>query len=633
MKRSSFPCAVGMAALFLSGAMRSAAAAGPVAEVASPDGGASLQVFSDQGQLRFAVQLDGRTVIEPSPLHFSIDGVDLAAGAQPGKAKKYSVNETYPWRGVHAVAVDHGNGARVAFRQGATDFTLEMRAYDDAVAFRFIAPGAAGVLRTPEESSKFTLPAGSRVWYHGNEGHYEGSYTNQVVGEIPSGKMAMPPVTFKLPSGGYASLTEAALADYSGAAFAADGTNGFNLILADQQPVAGTFRRQHSNDVARLSLPARIAGTITTPWRVVILGTNLDALVNCDVVNDLNPPPARRYFWRGIKTSWLKPGRALWTYLDGGDRSLAGQKEVCRLAAELGFEYDIIEGYWNEWSDAEIRTFAAEAKREGVGLWFWRNSSDLRTPEAQEKFFKRLHDLGVVGAKIDFFDHEHKEIVDQYQSLLKCSAKYHVLVNFHGANKPTGEIRTWPNELTREAVRGMETRRITDRATHDTTLPFTRFLAGPADYTPMLFDDRERRQNTTWAHQIATAAVFTMPLLTYAANPKNILANPAAEIIRSIPATWDETIVLPPSEIGECAAFARRSGRTWFVAVVNGKAPRKFSVPLTFLREGDYQALIAEDSPEGATSVNVRQAAVGHDDALAIDLQAGGGFVARLTRK
>jgi len=304
---------------------------------------------------------------------------------------------------------------------------------------------------------------------------------------------------------------------------------------------------------------------------------------------------------------------------------------LCRLAAQLGFEYDVIEGYWDSWSDADIKQFTAEAKREGVGLWFWENSRDLKTPEEQEAFFKKLHDLGVVGAKIDFFDHEHKEIIDQYESLLKISAKYHILVNFHGANKPTGEIRTWPNELNREAVRGMESRRLADRATHDAILPFTRFLAGPADYTPMLFNDR--RANTTWAHQIATAAVFTMPLLTYATNPTNILNNPAVDIIKSIPATWDETIVLPPSAIGECAVFARRSGDTWFVAAVNGVSPRKFSVPLTFLGKGRYHALVAQDSADGPAAVDVEEGAATRSNTLDVNMQSGGGFVARLTKQ
>jgi len=183
--------------------------------------------------------------------------------------------------------------------------------------------------------------------------------------------------------------------------------------------------------------------------------------------------------------------------------------------------------------------------------------------------------VGVVGVKIDFLDHEAREVIDLYETLLREAARHELMVDFHGANKPTGQARTWPNELTREAVRGMEGR-TTDRAVHDATLPFTRYLAGPGDYTPVVLGDR--RRETSWPHQIATAAIFTSPLLVYGANPKSLLENPAVELIKALPSTWDETIVLPGSSIGEVAAFARRKGDQWFVAVLNGPEARTLLV-------------------------------------------------------
>jgi alpha-glucosidase len=157
--------------------------------------------------------------------------------------------------------------------------------------------------------------------------------------------------------------------------------------------------------------------------------------------------------------------------MDGGESTLVGTKEFCRLAGELGFEYNVVEGYWSRWNDEEIKDLVQYARQRGVGLWFWKHSRGLRTPEEREEFFKKLQHLGVVGAKIDFFDHEHKEVIDVYQALLKSAAEHKILVDFHGSNKPTGESRTWPNELTREAIRGMESSKLADRATHDATLP------------------------------------------------------------------------------------------------------------------------------------------------------------------
>jgi alpha-glucosidase len=166
-----------------------------------------------------------------------------------------------------------------------------------------------------------------------------------------------------------------------------------------------------------------------------------------------------------------------------------------------------------------------------------------------------------------------------------------------------------------------------ERAIHNVILPFTRFLAGHADYTPVHFGTR--RGDTTWAHQIATAAVFTEPLLTYGAHPTNLLANPAVEMIKSIPAAWDETIVLPPSEIGEVAAFARRSGDKWFLAIINGPAQRTIKVPLTFLRGGAHLAFIVRDDPNESAAVKLETTTVQPKDSLTVDLVSGGGFIAR----
>jgi alpha-glucosidase len=188
-------------------------------------------------------------------------------------------------------------------------------------------------------------------------------------------------------------------------------------------------------------------------------------------------------------------------------------------------------------------------------------------------------------------------------------------------------MRTWPNELVREAVRGMEGR-TKERARHDVTLPFTRYVVGPAEYTPVHFGDR--RADTTWAHQVASAAVFTAPLLTYGAHPQKILDNPARDMIKSIPATWDETIVLPPSDIGEIAIMARRKGTTWFLAAMNGPTGRTVRVPLAFLGKGQRRAMIVNDHATDPAAVQVeRDAPARASDALTLKLRPGGGFIAR----
>jgi alpha-glucosidase len=270
------------------------------------------------------------------------------------------------------------------------------------------------------------------------------------------------------------------------------------------------------------------------------------------------------------------------------------------------------------------------SQRHKVGLLFWKHSRDLRTPEARKQFFDLCQRVGVVGAKIDFFDHEAKEIIDLYQTLLREAAERRLIIDFHGANKPAGEARTWPNEMTREGIYGLEHRRTEAWAPVNTTLPFTRMLAGHADYTPVIFG--ERRKETSWAHQIASAAIFTSPLLVYGAHPKNILANPAVEIIKSVPSVWDETVALPACEIGELAAFARRSGSTWFLAVMNGSTARTVKIPLAFLAGGKYQAALARDRTDEAAALTIENTFVSRNDSLTVELRAGGGFIGRFAK-
>ncbi len=622
---------ISSSATLLAFALRVSAAPAEM-QVTSPDD--SIQFHATfKGGIGYEVHLKDKTVIEPSRLIFSLDGTNLTSSAVASEPKNSSSYEVYPWRGVHSQASGRYNGATVALASGNVNYILEIRAFNDGVAYRFIVPGASNQSRVPDEASTFCLPDGSRVWYHGLGGHYEGQHTNNLVAAVPSGQWIAPPMTFKLPNDeGYASVTEADLVNYSGMALQKTGAQGFSIGLAHKQPASVPYlMRYGTNEAIRLSHPAAVTGTITTPWRVIMIGPDLNTLVNCDILPDLCPPPDPKIFPGGIATDWIKPGRAVWKYLDGGDSSLEGTKEFCRLAGQLGFEYNVVEGYWSRWSDAEIKSLVAYANQQGVKLFFWKHSRSLRTPEEREAFFKKLHDLGVAGAKIDFFDHEHKEIIDLYQTLLQNAAKYHLMVNFHGSDKPTGTERTWPNEITREAVRGMESSRLRNRATHDTTLPFTRMLAGPADYTVVLFGDH--RDNTTWAHQVATAAIFSEPLLTYAANPTNILANPGVDMIKSIPSDWDETIVLPPSEIGKLAIYARRSGDTWFLAVLNGVEPQAIQVPLSFLGDGGYDGMLIRDSGNGADAEEIENKSVDSEDTLNINLRSGGGFIGRFTRK
>ena len=604
-------------------------------QVASPNGNVKLTMLPNAERLSLTVTLANTTVLDLSTIIMKLDGYDLSAGVVYDKVERYEIDETYPWHGVHSTAVNRCNGARISLQHDLSliDYVLEVRVFDDGAAFRHIIPGDEGTLRVPDEYTTFVIPAGSTVWYHDLGGHYEAAYKKNDICNVPPGQWMGPPVTFQLPgSAGYASITEANLVNYSGMALEADGRRGLVTGLGHRQPLNYPYELRYGRDEAkRLGKPASVNGTVTTPWRVVTAAADLNTLVNCDIVHNLCPAPDPKYFPDGINTDWIKLGRAAWRYVDGGDSSFEGLKGFSRMAGQLGYEYHILEGLWRRWSEEQIKEIIEFSAERDVQLLFWVHSNRLRTPNEREDFFSKLHDLGVAGAKIDFFDHEARETVDLYEELLKAAAKHQMVVNFHGANKPTGRQRTWPNELVREAVRGMESSRLTERARHETTLPFTRYLAGPADYTTMHFG--KRRGDTTWAHQIASLAIFVSPLLTVAAHPQSVLDNPAVDVIKSIPAVWDETIVLPDSKIGELAVFARRTGAVWFLAIMCGPEARTIRVPLSFLGDGQYAASMVRDDKEDDAAVVLEKGTAQRGDTLMIEMVNGGGFIARFSKQ
>ena len=603
--------------------------------IKSPDGSIQFSVFTSGKQLYYDVTLKKNPVIEASPMVMTIDGAAITQVAGFGKIENSSINESYPWLGLKSLATNRYNGSKIDLKSiNGIDYNLEIRVFNDAAAFRFIVAGSNNAFLTPDEATVFTVPSGSTTWYHDFYMHYEGVHSKKEVDTIPAGQWAAPVVTVKLPQGnGYAAITEADLKNYAGMGLQTTGKRGFVLKLAHNQPASYPYVLRYSKeDVERLSKIAAIKGTITTPWRVVLIGTDLNTLVNSDAIHNLCPPSDPELFPKGLKTDWIKPGRAVWKYLDGGGAStVENMKKFSKEAAELGFEHNVLEGFWSRWSDDSIRHLVDYSNQQKVGIFVWVHSKNLRDSVMRHQVFQRCHDLGIAGLKIDFFDSEAKEVIDLYTTIMKEAAQLKLMLIFHGANKPTGLERTWPNTMIYEGVKGMEASKLPDRATHETIIPFTRMLAGPADYSVVHLGDR--RKNTTWAHQLATAAIFSAPLITYAATPANLLANPAVEMIRSIPSTWDETRVLAPSEIGELAIYAQRKGDTWFLSVINGLIPKKLAIPVSFLGKSSYDVMMISDEKDNSSAVKIENKTIKKSESIDIEMGIGGGYIARFTKE
>jgi len=595
--------------------------------VSSPGGGLVAEVFTDSGgRLSYRLSRRGVVIVDDSPLGVVVDGSDLGDGVEISSSwEEYIFNEQWPMRGAHSVGLDRCRGAVIPLvhRDSGMSWLIDVRAYDDGMAWRYALQSDTPV-KVSGEASSFSLPFGSVAYYQTNGRNYEALIQNSDVDEM-SGVVGMP-VTVKLPGrGGYLAITEAALYNYSGM-----------MLDAGQAP---TLRAVFPDDGSWMVEPTD-RGFVISPWRVVMAAADLNGLVNCDMVHNLSPPPDPDLF--GDADDWVRPGRALWSWWSEGTGTLALQKRYADAASELGFEYILVDEGWEFWLGfgktkwdmiAELVDYAGGRD---VDVWVWKRWKKLGRADYREKFFRKVRDAGVVGVKIDFMDSESRDMIGFYEDALKDAARRRLMVNFHGANKPAGESRTYPNEMTREGIRGLEYNRFGAPLPpeYNAVLPFTRLLAGHADYTPVTFNPK-KMGDTTFAHQLATPICFLSPVTHWADKPENFLDNPdvapALDVIKKIPTVWDQTIVLPQSELGEIAALARRSGHDWFIGIVNGPDPKTIEIDLGFLDHRPHRAVALADAGRGEAGFDRKEGVVGRHTRMVADMSGGGGYVAILT--
>jgi len=597
----------------------------------SPDGKLGVDLSIAEGRLAYAITRDALAVLRPSELGVTIDESDLGRASALGEPVASRIDETYPWRGVKSTAVNRCNAYVIPVTSGNTRWQLEFRVFDDGAAWRCIVPGE-GARSVKGEATSWNLPEDSKVWYHSSTGGYEGIHQCQEVEKIQNGTVLVMPVTVELPGREICvSILEAGEFTYSG--------------MCLQKSAGGMLRGTFPHDPNGW----RIEGEIRTPWRVTMVG-NLNALVNCDIVHNLCPPPDKKLFPDGIRTAWIEPGRCLWQWWAYSDPGTLwkNQKQFVNMAAKLNCRYYLVDAGWENpdfgWMDngrdswKKLKELCDYADKLGVGIFVWRGRSDtpqgpgVGSEQQQREFFANLVKAGAKGVKVDYIASESAATLEFYRNFALHGAEQKIMVNFHGANKPRGEARTWPNEMTREGVMGLEHNKWETLPPHHyASLPFTRFLAGHGDFTPTTFQNSFLK-GTTCAQQLATAIMFTSPVLCWADKPEVYLASPVVDFIRGIPTVWDETRVLPNSRIGELAAFARRRGSTWFVGMLNGGDAKNYPLDLAFLGEGRYLAELVRDVAADPAAMQVASESRDARDTLDIAMRAGGGFVGRFAK-
>lgn len=618
-------------------------------QLASPNGQTVATVKVSGGQLTYALQRNSKPVLGDSLLGINVGGVELGSGVTLGAVTSRTIDETYEYLGSRCQVRNHAIEYTISVNHIASgrSYDLQVRAYDEGMAYRYVVEGQ-GTQEVFSEAGSWELPDSATTYYAPHSLNYESSYRSSLTSPIASGTTVGGPITFRLADGSYAAISEAGVYGYPGMSFQATGDNGFTARFHGKQ-----LRRdlESPDKVDPSLLPDdrwRIEGNIATPWRVTLTGDSLGDLTESHIIQSLNPAPEPT-----IDRSYVQPGRVAWSWwahgnLDGSTDRLELEKRYITQASELGFEYVLLDDGWRNFSDAEVTELVDHAADNNMGVWVWdfyagadngvANGENWPwgSSASRDRFYSDLKDKGIVGVKLDFIDSEALSAINWYEGNLADAERYGILLNIHGANKATGESRRFPGFLTEEGIRGLEHNRSggSHNLTHMVLAPFTRMLGGPMDFTPVNLDPAKiAGSNTTFAGQLATAVLYISPAQHWADDPAHYLASGASDVIAAMPTVWDESHVLDNTELGITAGFARRRGGDWFVGFLNAGDPlSELALDTDWLGQARaYRLVLLSDVAADRAELDRVDAIHDPRDPLQVQLvRSGGGVVAWL---
>lgn len=567
--------------------------------VTDPEESITIDIDAN-GELR--VDRAGKTILEPSPYGMPTPYGSFPEDFELEDVRTRKVDESYELthgkqsnprhRAVEKTLVFEGDG-------GTVDF--QVRAAVDGIAYRYTLRGKQEQYLHPGDESGFRFPPGTVAWLSDYQANHEG-HSRQVPITAVDGEYNLPGL-FRVDDT-WALVCEAgADGDWmAGRLVAMDDTSGVNIGFPESHPTSHIW----ADDPA------------TTPWRVVVVG-NLGTVVESTLTTDLVDGPR-------IDDNWFDPGRVAWSWWSSGsnDRTLEEQRAYVDYAAERGWEYTLVDAGWNDEWLPELVSYADD---KGVNIELWSHFMDLNTESKRTERLSKWANWGVAGIKVDFMDSDDQGRLQFYEDLARDAAEYKLTVNFHGSAVPTGLRRRWPHLMTYEGVRGAEYYKwATNTPEHNVTLPFTRNVVGPMDYTPVTFS--AERRTTSMGHELAQSVVYESGLQHYADSIETYESYPLAErVLEVVPAAWDETRFLrghPGSE----ATFARRRDDDWFVGSITAGPNRSVEVPLSFLPE-ETTAVITTDDDDG-TGLTEYEQMVSPDDSIRVSIADNGGFVVRL---
>lgn len=641
--------------------------AGPLARA-----GRQVQVVSPDKRIRFTLDVApegiaydvaayGRPVIGGGRLGFEFDSGAFSRRLQVGRVERRRIDETYRLIvGKTSEARACANEARIPLVEREAPFRridLVVRVFDEGVGFRYEFPEQAGwsAYTMYDELTTFdpagdplvlALPLPSYTSTH------EGLYTEARYAALPENQLFDMPATFDFGDGLFAAVTEAAVRDYAGMYLCREE----GRLAGKLSPLPGRGRVKVVAD----SLPHR------TPWRTVLIGRSEGDLIESDLLTHLNDPCAFD------DTSWIAPCKTTFTWWNGNvvpdldfspGNNFETNKYYIDFAARHGIDLHGIYGYaetpwyyddgfnfgWpGPHADAtrpipclQMERIADYARGKGVGLHLWVHWKALyeRLDEAMALYER----WGVRGMMVDFMDRDDQEMIRIQERILRAAGRHRIFIQFHGASKPSGLHRTYPNEFTREGTLNYEVCKWARQVTpdHDVSIPFARMLAGAADYHLGGFRAVRRADFEphyvnptvvgTRCHMLAMYVVLENYLGSLCDNPMAYEGAPGFEFLTAVPQTWDRTHVAA-ARLNRYVAVARRSGEEWYLGAITNREARELEIDLGFLGEGRYRAemWLDESDPEADQNRLVRRVStVGRGDRLVLPLAADGGAAVR----
>jgi alpha-glucosidase len=624
----------------------------------SPSGKIQVKVNIDKN-VSYSVLLNGNTIVAPSQISMELyDGTVWGVDAKVRKAKTNSVSQVLKpvVQRKSATINDEYKELTLSFK----GYALQFRAYDDGAAYRWVSD-KDGEYKVKSELASFVFPADNKLWFPEEESmytHQERVYLNETLSDIGSNRFASTGLLVDCGNGVKTYISESNLMDYPGMFLRGCNDNQYALIGKYPGVVLET-EQLSDRDVKPTKYADYIAecnGPRDFPWRAMVVAENDGQLIETEMIYKLAPECKLE------NTNWIKPGKVAWDWWNAnniyGVDFVAGvnnptYKYYIDFASEYGLEYIILDEGWyvlsdimKQEKDIDVKELVDYGKEKNVDiiLWVTWKALDDKLQEALDQF----EAWGVKGIKIDFMQRDDQWMVNFYEKIARECAARKMLVDFHGAYKPCGLDRAYPNVISYEGVRGMENNKWSQLPDpeHTVTLPFIRMVAGAMDFTPGAMKNAnktnfrdvftEPMSAGTRCHQLGIYAIFESPLQMLSDNPSNYYREPECmEFLAAVPSVWDETKVLE-AKVSDYIAVARRSGDKWFVGALTDWDPREMKLKLDFLGEGTYTMKVWKDglnADKHAADFAQETLEVTAGSTVKVKMAPGGGWAAIIEKK